>query len=112
MAASLDNAVFRMADSGGNVAATFGPLLNFEWVTAVDEAIPRLGVKGGLQGFRSPAKRTLDAWNREIRMADGWMQRGSASSHGNERGGWRIERASTMLAPVKSESSEHERKTV
>ena len=42
------------------------PLLNFEWVTAVDEAIPRLGVKGGLQGFRSPAKRTLDAWNREI----------------------------------------------
>ena len=41
------------------------PLLNFEWVTVHNEGSPRLGVKGG----RSPAQRTLDAWNRAIRWA-------------------------------------------
>ena len=32
-----------------------------------DAGSPRPGVKGGLRGYRSPAKRTLDAWNRAIR---------------------------------------------
>ncbi len=43
----------------------FGPLLNFEWVTVHEDGSPRPGVKGG----RSPAQRTLDAWNRAIRWS-------------------------------------------
>lgn len=41
------------------------PLLNFEWVTVHEDGSPRPGVKGG----RSPAQRTLDAWNRAIRWS-------------------------------------------
>jgi hypothetical protein len=43
----------------------FVPLLNFEWVTVHDDGSPRPGVKGG----RSPAQRTLDAWNWAIRWS-------------------------------------------
>ena len=39
------------------------PLLKFEWVRWRDGSIPRQGVKGG----RSPAKRTLDALDRDVR---------------------------------------------
>ena len=47
---------------------SFSPLLNFEWVMLREgTGSPRPGVKGGLRGYRSPAKRTLDAWNRAIR---------------------------------------------
>ena len=42
---------------------TFWPLLKFEWVRWRDGSIPRQGVKGG----RSPAKRTLDALDRDVR---------------------------------------------
>ena len=41
------------------------PLLNFEWVTVDCNGSPRPGVKGG----RSPAQRTLDAWNWAIRWS-------------------------------------------
>jgi class 3 adenylate cyclase len=51
----------------GDGMMIFLPLLNFEWVMVRDAGSPRPGVKGGLRGYRSPAKRTLDAWNRAIR---------------------------------------------
>lgn len=48
--------------------------MNFEWVMVRDEGSPIPGVKGGLRGYRGPAKRTLDARNRAIRwlMAGCW----------------------------------------
>ncbi|MGE4112380.1 MAG: hypothetical protein AB7E73_16935, partial [Burkholderiales bacterium] len=52
-------------DDVSSVWKTILPLLNFEWVKVRDGAgSPMPGVKGGLRGYRSPAKRTLDAWNR------------------------------------------------
>ena len=45
----------------------YEPLLNFEWVMVHDTGSPRPGVRGGLRGYRNPAKRTLDARNRAIR---------------------------------------------
>lgn len=47
----------------GHLRVFFAPLLKFEWVRWRDGSIPRQGVKGG----RSPAKRTLDALDREVR---------------------------------------------
>lgn len=52
--------VLNSRDRNGKV-----PLLNFEWVTVHEDGSPRPGVKGG----RSPAQRTLDAWNRAIRWS-------------------------------------------
>jgi D-Tyr-tRNAtyr deacylase len=64
-----------VAETGGEILAVSqftlyastkkGPLLNFEWVTVHEDGSPRPGVKGG----RSPAQRTLDAWNRAIRWS-------------------------------------------